>query len=157
MYTSTFKLSLQAVWTKGSNFLFTRKWITHLEVNLHYRDFVWTNYTTNRTYSWSTQLRSTLCVSNAGAKDFEPRTGWNNCIIRVLVKAAKRGMAPCLTWPSPPSACFLSAAGQTIYHMANSFTLILAETEGLAWTVQQSGTERKRHRFFDCYCISLEP
>ena len=45
----------------------------HPEVNLHYGDFVWANFNLqgDRTAG---QLESMLRVSNAGAKDFEPRT-----------------------------------------------------------------------------------
>ena len=67
------------VCTKGSNFLFVRKWITHPEVNLHYRDFVWAN--SNMADRTGGQLESTVRVSNVGAKGFEPSTGWNNYIM----------------------------------------------------------------------------
>ena len=52
------------------------------EVNLHYGDFVWVNFNmANRTAG---QLKSTLCVSNASAKDFEPWI-WNNYIMSYVV------------------------------------------------------------------------
>ena len=43
------------------------------EVNLHYGDFVWAN--SNMADRTGGQLELTVCVSNVGAKGFEPSTG----------------------------------------------------------------------------------
>ena len=79
MYIATLWETIHTVCTKGSNFLFAQKWITHPEVNLHYGDFVWPN--SNMADRTGGQLESTVRVSNVGAKGFEPSTGWNNYIM----------------------------------------------------------------------------